>query len=104
MVVSKDPDGALRVPTAAERQALSDAAANTFSTSIVTAPSAPVDLGAGKGTMLTLNPEESSVFSVVTKGPDGKLKMTEVTGKKAATAIVTAGQAAPAKKETVSDK
>lgn len=94
MVIVKTPDGGLRAPTAEEYQVLTgQGGANLRSTA---APQQEV-LGGGKGVRLALDPAVTEVFSVVTKGPDGKLVMQEAVGAKAAERLVKAG--APAGKD-----
>jgi len=100
LIVVRDEDGALRAPTAAESLALTGAVQ-------ASGPSAgqTIDQGPGKGLMLVLDPATANVYSVVTKGPDGKLKMECVSGEKAANKAALTGtvQTHPLKEE-ISDK
>lgn len=86
MVVTKDPDtGQLRAPTAEEFQALTQKGNRLLRT---TAPQ--IISGPGKAVGLKLD-ATMDVYSVVTKGSDGKLVMDCVTGEKAANDAVTKG-------------
>lgn len=104
MVVAKDPDGALRAPTAAESRALTNRVV-TFGVASSSQTSQTIDRGPGAGLMLVLDPATTNVYSVVTKGPDGKLKMECVTGEKAANkAVQTRSIEIRQTKEEFSDK
>jgi len=97
MVVAKDPDGALRAPTAAEALALQGPQRDS---------AAPVQIVTANGVMVVLDPASSNVYSVMTKGPDGKLRMECVTGEKAAESVMRRGMLAvkPAHTEAASEK
>ena len=100
MIVVRDADGALRAPNAAESLALTGAAQTSG------APSSQlIDQGPGRGLMLVLDPATSSAYSVVTKGPDGKLKMECVSGEKAANNAIQNGRTETRTlKEKISEK
>ena len=100
MIVVKDADGALRVPTAAEAQALTGGAAQRSFAST----NQLIDQGTSGGLMLVLDPATSQVYSVAKKGPDGKLKVECVTGENAADKVVRDGIRTRPLKEEISDK
>jgi hypothetical protein len=79
MVVAKDPDGTLRAPTPAEAAALRSASPATAA--LKSAAPAEVKLADGS-VMVVLDPATSMVYSVMTKGPDGKLQLKCVSGEK----------------------
>ncbi len=100
MVVAKDPDGSLRAPTAAEASALHAQPAPQARSGV-----SSVQSTAASGVMVVLDPATSNVYSVMTKGPDGKLRMECVNGEKEAQSLMRRGvTTAPASGGTVSEK
>ena len=87
MVVVKDPEGGLRAPTAAEAQALMGG----LSSSATSGGPGPVFTQRGNGLVSVQLGPEQAVFSVVQKGPDGKLIYDERVGLKAASFAVQQG-------------
>ena len=99
MIVVRDDDGALRAPNAAESLALTGAAQTSGASA-----SQLIDQGPGRGLMLVLDPATSSAYSVVTKGPDGKLKMECVSGEAANNAIQNGRAQSRTLKEKISEQ
>lgn len=90
MVIAKDPDGGLRAPTAEEAAALGTAP----QLSAVAASSEPQVQTLSNGSiMMVLDPAVHNIYSVVTKGPDGKVNLECRTGHKAAVGTVQSGVA-----------
>lgn len=89
MVVVKDAEGGLRAPTATEAEALTSGLTSS-ATSGTPAPAPTFTLHANGILSVPLGPEQA-VFSVVQKGPDGKLVYGERIGLKQATFAVQQG-------------
>lgn len=89
MTVVRDADtGELRAPTSAERQALQTAAPASAVTSRQSPPTVVTGPDGRRNAQLG---ESRLVYSVVTRGPDGKLDQTCVHGAHAAERIVNGG-------------
>ena len=98
MVVVRDPQtGELRAPTAAESRALAPQGPSASITAKATPPAAVTHPGGARQVRLG---ERSLVYSVVTRGPDGKLAEQCVQGAAAADKAVHAPASAQPKEHS----